>query len=241
MVKICKQCWFDYSYSNYDNKIALRFSFSGQEKIKENYSQSFQDLFVLTVLNGKENGKYLEIGSAWPIFASNTYLLEKEFNWTGIGVEIDEERVKLYNETRKNKCLSADAKNIDYAEILKDSKVIDYLQIDCEPARQSYEILTKIPFDSHTFNVITFEHDFYVDNEKKYKDLSRKFLQNLGYVLVVPDVAIGRSFSYEDWWVHQNIYETMNKELMSDKRINCVEEYIYKDYTFNRKMICTHE
>jgi len=33
----------------------LRKKFLGAENIKENYSQSMQDLFVLTMLNGKKN------------------------------------------------------------------------------------------------------------------------------------------------------------------------------------------
>ena len=40
----------------------LRKKFSGVENIKENYSQSMQDIFVLTMLNGKKNGIYIEIG-----------------------------------------------------------------------------------------------------------------------------------------------------------------------------------
>ena len=34
-----------------------------------------QDMFVLTVLNGKTNGTYLEIGSGDPFIGSNTALL----------------------------------------------------------------------------------------------------------------------------------------------------------------------
>ena len=34
----------------------LRHTFNHSEKITRNYSQFFQDLFVLTVLNGKKNG-----------------------------------------------------------------------------------------------------------------------------------------------------------------------------------------
>ncbi len=35
-------------------------------KIKENHSQAYQDLFVLTMLGGKKNGRYLEIGGNHP-------------------------------------------------------------------------------------------------------------------------------------------------------------------------------
>lgn len=240
MIKACRQCIFDYSYSNYNPQIELKFKFKNYDKIIKNYSQSFQDIFVLTVLDGKINGTYLEIGSAYPIFASNTYLLEKEFNWNGIGIEVDEERVKLYNQKRINKSINADAKYVNYKNLLKDNFEIDYLQIDCEPARQSYEILTKMPFETHTFNVITFEHDFYCDKEKKYKTISREFLQKKGYHLVVSDVAIGKFFSYEDWWVNESTFNSLNKDLISINKMNCIEEYMYKDYKFNKEIKCTH-
>lgn len=240
MIKACKECIFDYSYSNYDPQIELKFKFNNYQKVKQNYSQAFQDIFVLTVLNGKKNGTYLEVGSGYPVFSSNTYLLEKEFDWTGIGIDIDIERVTLYNDKRLNKSINADARHIDYKNLLMDNYQIDYLQIDCEPARQAYEVLTKIPFDTHTFNVITFEHDFYCDKEKQYKAISREFLQERGYHLVVSDVAIGKFFSYEDWWVNESTFNSLNKDLISTNKMNCVEEYMYKDYRFNREIKCTH-
>ena len=44
-------------------KNKLIHSFSGQTKILENYSQAYQDLFVLSMLDGKTNGRYVEIGA----------------------------------------------------------------------------------------------------------------------------------------------------------------------------------
>ena len=48
------------------------------------YSQSAQDIFVLSVLDQKKKGTYLEIGSSVPVDNNNTYILETEFNWTGL-------------------------------------------------------------------------------------------------------------------------------------------------------------
>ena len=53
-------------------------------------SQAGQDLFVVCMLQGKENGSFLEIGSSHLKTGNNTYLLEKTFNWTGYGVDIND-------------------------------------------------------------------------------------------------------------------------------------------------------
>lgn len=58
----------------------LRFKFNDSENIKANYAQVFQDLFVLSILNGKKDGTYLEIGSGDPFINNNTALLEKQYN-----------------------------------------------------------------------------------------------------------------------------------------------------------------
>ena len=47
----------------YDPTTNLKYKFPGLNVIKENYSQTYQDMFVLTMLNGKQHGKFLEIGA----------------------------------------------------------------------------------------------------------------------------------------------------------------------------------
>ena len=56
------------------------------EDIK-NYSQIKQDLKVLSFYNNKRDGYFVEIGANDGITLSNTYLLEKDYNWSGICVE----------------------------------------------------------------------------------------------------------------------------------------------------------
>jgi FkbM family methyltransferase len=51
------------------------------------YSQLEQDLNVIKFYNGKKDGFFIEIGANDGISLSNTYLLEKEYNWKGICCE----------------------------------------------------------------------------------------------------------------------------------------------------------
>ena len=55
--------------------------------MSKSYSQLNQDLNVLNLYNNKQNGYYIEIGASDGITLSNTYLLEKEYNWKGICIE----------------------------------------------------------------------------------------------------------------------------------------------------------
>ena len=65
----------------------LKVKFNGLESIDKNYSESFQDIFVLQCFNGKKNGTYLEIGAGNPISGNNTYLLSDKFGWEGLSID----------------------------------------------------------------------------------------------------------------------------------------------------------
>lgn len=50
-------------------------------------SQLRQDLFVLSVLNFKRDGFFVEFGAADGVYLSNSWLLEQQFGWQGILAE----------------------------------------------------------------------------------------------------------------------------------------------------------
>ena len=188
----------------------LRYQFPGAEDIGRNYSGVYQDMFVLTMTNGKRGGTYLEIGSGDASFGSNTLLLE-EFDWNGIGLEWDAKLVATHLARRRNTVLQQDALKTDYVDLCskladKDG-VIDYLQLDCEPSESTYNILTMIPFDQFKFRVITYEHDHYVDMTDSFRQKSRDYLLSKGYVLLVPNVSADEKSPFEDWWIHPQYIE----------------------------------
>ena len=67
-----------------------------------NYSQIGQDLEVSKFYNNKKDGFFIEIGASDGIEFSNTYLLEKNYNWKGICVEPIPERFELLCKNRGN-------------------------------------------------------------------------------------------------------------------------------------------
>jgi hypothetical protein len=221
------------SYSAYSQEMHknLKFKFKGSENIARNYSQVFQDMFVLSALKGKTNGYYLEVGSNDPYRYNNTALLEKQFGWQGISVDIDFASVQKFRKDRDNPVIHANALELDYESILNEAKApktIDYLQVDCEPPQVSFEILKKIPFDSYKFRVITFEHDYYLD--QSVRDDSRAFLSSKGYELVVSDVAYSKGKNFEDWWVHPS--EDIDGALKDiSNTVKVAREYMFSSTT----------
>lgn len=149
----------------------------------------------------KKNGFYVELGSADPYTESNTFLLESEFGWTGLALEIDKQVAENYNlSDRKNKCVNADALSFDYLSYFKENnfpKTIDFLQIDIDGHDDGNCLLALIslPMLQYRFSTIIIEHDL-SQNYKRYpmRDAQREILSSLGYKL------IGQTLS-EDWWV----------------------------------------
>jgi hypothetical protein len=195
----------------------LRLKFPGSDKIEKNFSESYQDMFVLSMLNGKTNGTYVEIGAANPFYGNNTALLEQTFNWTGVSLDIDQQFVDAFAKERKNPCLLKDAMLINYDKFLSGldfTNEIDYLQIDCDPPEVTYKILLTIPFENYKFAVITYEHDYYCDESKSFREKSRRYLESFGYVMVVGDIAPDEWRNYEDWWIHPDLIDSTILEKM---------------------------
>ena len=188
-----------YFRNNYEN---LKTKFTGAENIENNWSQSMQDIFVMSMLNGKRNGVYVEIGADQPRVISNTYLLEKDFDWSGISFELDADKVAFFNTIRENKCLCEDATLYNYKSLFEElnyPKQIDYLQLDIDPAEGTLRALKALPLDDYRFSVITYETDVY-SSGADIQDEQIEILESHGYQLVAKNVKCEGN-PYEDWWV----------------------------------------
>jgi len=217
-----------------NNKHQWIYEFDNINEIEKNHSQALQDMFVLYCHNGKKNGTYLEVGAAFPYYTSNSALLE-QFGWRGVGLELDPEMVKNYNDHRRNKSLLQDALTADYDKLLTEycgTTDIDYLQLDIRTSEETYKLLEKIPFDKYRFAVITYEHDDYVDTTQSYKQKSRDFLFSKGYLLAVPDVAPIDGYSFEDWWIHPDLID-INRVWAMNRLANLEWGNIDSDLRYN--------
>jgi len=223
--------FFKLPYSKDKHQHKLRYQFRNSDKVQKNYSQALQDIFVLSILDGKENGTYIEIGSAGPFSGNNTALLETDFNWRGFSLDIDSEAVEKFNAERKNKCILLDATKANFNTLIHEYKLgdtIDYLQLDIDPSEITYNVLTAIPFNKYKFRVITYEHDYYVDPSLGYRERSRVFLKSKGYKLVVSDIAPDNNSSFEDWWVHPDLVDPKILETMIDtsNKVKAADKYL---------------
>lgn len=203
-------------YHNRDRHLLKRL-FPGVERISQNYSQACQDIFALTMLGGKRAGTYLEIGSSDPVFINNTYLLETQFDWRGVSLDIDPLHQRAFQRKRKNAFVLADALTVNYTALLRSHDLgprIDYLTLDIEPKTQTLACLRSLLLTTHRFSVITYETDYYDDSEGRdvadaTRTASRALFESHGYQLVAGNVCnTGSSDPFEDWYVDADFVDS---------------------------------
>lgn len=186
------------------HKQRLKRKFDGHDKISRNYSEAWQDMFVLTLMDGKTRGTYLEVGSGYPIYANNTYLLEREFGWIGVSIDNQSKFTQKHAIHRSHPAVTIDATSCDYADLLDrcgHQMHLDYLQVDCGDPQTSLAALEKVLSDGLTFKVITFSHYNYKDEGGQTKAAGRALMRRLGYRLLVSNVSHEDKDDYEDWFV----------------------------------------
>lgn len=206
-----------------------RFPFDGIETVDKNYSRHFQDMFVLSFLNGKRNGAFLEIGSGHPTLYNNTKLLEEKFGWRGISIDVSERMCSIFSRERNSTVILDDAMIINYDDLFRQHCLennIDFLRVNADNA--TMPALSLIPFNNYEFTIIQIQHNACWWGDDQVKNPSRKILADLGYKLLVSDLAINDNDCYEDWWVHPN-FVNKNPAMMTSNSINFAWDYMMKD------------
>jgi hypothetical protein len=167
------------------------------------FAQAYQDLYVLSVLDKKRNGTYLDIGCYVPKEGNNTHLLDSEFGWDGLNIDKSDFNFSCGGRTgRFVKCNATEPYPVEAFEIrdkLSPVMKIDYLSLDVDEDTNN-ALLPALVFAK--YSVITIEHDLYargIENQKYQRNL----LRNHGYALHVPDVFFPNNpqLVFEDWWL----------------------------------------
>lgn len=195
------------------------------------YSQVDQDLWVLEMLNNKKNGYFLDVGAYDGIKYSNSLLLEKDFDWSGLLIEAHPDNFNTLKNNRKNtlvpyavsdyngkiifenecgtgsKVVEKNGLSIDCItfekmfEMYNVPNYIDYISLDIEG--MEYLSLTKFPFDKYKFKLLTVEHNLYMSGSENKEKIKDILLKN-GYVIYKENVS-HNELPFEDWYINPNI------------------------------------
>ena len=146
------------SLNNYNQELLDFYSFIFKNK-EISHSQLFQDLFVLFKLGNKRKGRFLEFGATNGKELSNSYLLEKNFEWEGVLAEPSPQWEKSLKENRPrtkiiNECIYSESGTmIDFFVSKKGvlSTINEFRESDIESipgntkARNEEGYLVKVP------------------------------------------------------------------------------------------------
>jgi FkbM family methyltransferase len=89
-------------------------------EMKQSYSAPdiLQDLWVMSQLEGKRNGYFVEVGASDGVGASNTLLMEKHYGWAGICIEPNTDFYEKLVKNRKcicdSSCIAGERKRVNF-------------------------------------------------------------------------------------------------------------------------------
>lgn len=204
------------------------------------YSQSKQDEWVIKTLSHKTEGVFLDIGAYDGIQTSNTYTLEKHYNWDGICIEANHD---IYQRLVKNRnciniygavsnyngeCIFSSDKISDHGiktpcfplnDVMEKNlktNIIDYMSLDVEG--HEFTILENVDFNKWEFILMTVEHNLY-SNGPEQKNKIFDLLNNKGYTRIVDNAVCldsnpdWNNKPYEDWYINAKYIELMSNNI----------------------------
>jgi FkbM family methyltransferase len=113
-------------------------------KTYEQYSQGGQDIYVTRILKEKKDGYFVEIGACDGILISDTYLLEKNYNWKGICVEATPYRIQDLKNNRPNAiCIESAVFSESNLQLDFTTTSLDFLNAITEYAENAVDFLNE--------------------------------------------------------------------------------------------------
>lgn len=204
------------------------------------YSDAGQDIFALETNNHKTGGTFLDIGSSDAVEKSNSYLLETEYKWQGMLIDIDPQYINKSRQLRTSPLIVGDATLLNYKELLSNydmPQMIDYLSLDIDPPEGTLAALKRLLDSGHIFGAITFEHDAYTTEQEiagyPVRTESRRILKQAGYILSRHDVCFvdprdRKEKSFEDWYIHPTLVKCDQDDIIEYIRLNTSKEWVRK-------------
>lgn len=179
-------------------------------------SDAGQDFFALQINKHMSGGVFVDIGCSDYQRKNNTLLLEKDFGWTGIGIDMFNGYKSGWDAHRPDSTfIVSDATTIDYKKLFEKHnlpKIIQYVSIDIDPTTGNIDVLKSLPFDDYIFNAITFEHNLYLKDHpnstetphvERVKNEAKEFMASQGYTLYKEDVEFQPGKPFEDWYIYE--------------------------------------
>lgn len=176
-----------------------------------------QDLFVYSVLDGKRDGFFIDIGAGiggpeqkfWhPLCMSNTFALE-QLGWKGIAIDYDRRWFDAVQDVRTCQLSREDLLDKNINDVLQDLNCpakCTYLSLDVDDAQE--KVFEDFDFDKYKFEVITYETNLYFgEHMKEQTEKSRNKFESLGYKLLFGSVGIDDNTPVEDWYVNKELFD----------------------------------
>jgi hypothetical protein len=205
-----------------------------------------QDEFAWILLHNIKDGYFLDVACQHPIEASNTYVFEKELEWTGLAFDwvTSTSWTGPFNweQHRPNTTfINMDIRTPEFTqkllEIIPSNKIVDYVSLDVDTeipnvghVNMGWFALSRLINGGIRFKVMTLEHEFYSQGER-VRLPSRLLLEALGYRRLFSDVSHknkdnGQLDCSEDWWINpkyfpQNIFDYSGEKMWWN---DCVEK-----------------
>jgi FkbM family methyltransferase len=112
-------------------------------------SQLGQDLLVLQLLDGKRGGFFLDSGAADGVSASNTFLLEVQYGWTGICVEPDAAFFESLVTNRRSHCVNCCLYDREEEVRFVEASTLGGIRSEYEPALLNHaKTVFRLPVDA---------------------------------------------------------------------------------------------